>query len=144
VGWIPVEATPGAQPESTAQKQEVPGKLNLAPILYGGAVLMAALTGFMLLRWLVNVLKRRRKRKTGTDRERILHIYSQLAEILRLCGKTPSEELEQLAEQAKFSDHPVEADSCEKLEKALKNAIKSLKKHAFIKRIHYRLILNLY
>ena len=54
------------------------------------------------------------------------------------------EELKIIAEKAKYSQHPVEPGSIEKLEKALKNAKKTLRKHSFIRKLHYRWILNLY
>lgn len=145
IGWVPVEATPGAEPEQvTVPEKEPPKKLDYTPVLFGGAALMAALTGFVLIRWAVHVLRRRSRRKRGTDRERLLAAYSQLAELLALDGQKPPEELRVLAQRAKFSNHPIEPGSLEMMEKSFKNAKKRLKKHSFAKKIHYRLILNLY
>lgn len=145
IGWVAVEATPGAEPAPVVQKQEAPAKkLNFAPLLYGGAALMAGLTAFMYIRWAVAVLKRRRLRKKGTDRDRILHIYGQLTELMELQETVPPEELKIIAEKAKYSQRPVEPGSIEKLEKALKNAKKALRKHSLIRKLHYRWILNLY
>lgn len=145
IGWVPVEATPGAEPEQvTVPEKESPKKLDYTPVLYGGAALMAALTGFVLIRWAVRVLRRRSRRKRGTDCERLLATYSQLEELLALDGQKPPEELRVLAQRAKFSNHPVEPGSLERMENAFKNAKKQLKKHSFARKFHYRLILNLY
>ena len=146
IGWVPVEATPGAEPEVSAQQQETTESIQLPvlPVLYGGAVLMAGLTAFMYIRWAVAVLKLRRKRKKGADRERIFHLYSQLAQLLALNGTAPPRELERIAEKARFSNQPVDPDSFEKLEKELKSAKKALKKHGIFRKIQYRLIWNLY
>ena len=144
VGWIPVEATPGAEPEQTPQPAAEIRPLNFTPVLYGGAALMAGLTLFMPLRWMVNVLRRRKKRKTGDDRSRLLATYSQLEELLALDGQKPPEQLRLLAERAKFSNHPVEAASAEQMEKARRAAKKALRKHSIFKRIRYRLISTLY
>ncbi len=145
VGWVPVEATPGADPEQVAVPEQTPQKqVDYTLFLYGGAGLMAALTGFMLLRWAVSVLRRRRRRKKGDERQKLLATYSQLAELLALDDRTPPQELEEMAQRAKFSNHPIETESLENLEKELKNAKKRLKKHSVFRRLHYRLILNLY
>lgn len=145
VGWIPVELTPGAEPEPVTETQTVSAKpLDFTPILYGGAALMAGLTVFMLLRWMVCVLRRRRKRKKGSDREKLLNAYSQLEELLALDGQKPPEQLRLPAERAKFSNHPVEPVSLEEMEQALKAAKKALRKHSLFKRIQYRLISTLY
>jgi len=145
VGWIPVEATPGAEPEEAQPQPAAEVKpLNIAPVLYGGTALMGALTLFMPLRWAVNVLRRRRKRKTGDVRSRLLATYSQLEELLALDGKKPPEQLRLLAERAKFSNHPVEAASLDEMEQALKISKKVLRKHSVFKRIQYRFISTLY
>ena len=144
VGWIPVEATPGAEPVQTQAPVAEVKSLNCAPVLYGGAALMAGFTLFMPLRWMVNVLRRRRKRKTGDISGRLLAAYIQLEELLALDGKKPPEQLRLLAERAKFSNHPVQEASVEEMEIALKAAQRALRKHSVFKRIQYRLILNLY
>ena len=144
VGWVPVETTPGAESEQTQAPVAEVKPLNCGPILYGGAALMAGFTLFMPLRWAANVLRRRKKRKTGDTVSRLLETFSQMEELLALDGKKPPEQLRLLAQQAKFSNHPTPESAVAEMENALKVARKALGKHSFFAKIQYRLILNLY
>lgn len=150
LGWVPVELTPSAEPEEEERPTNVSVHKNTVQqddsdaytIIMVAVPVVVLLT--VLIRWPVRVLLRRRKRRKGDNRSRLLATYRQLSELMARDKKQPGEDLQQLAERAAFSNHPVEQADCEKLEKALVNAIKRLKKHSVFKRLYYRLVRNLY
>lgn len=144
VGWIPVEATPGAEPvQETPVEQEGPKPLDLTFILYGFGAVLGGGVLFICCRRVVNLSRRRRMRKLGSDRRRLLACYSQLCQLLTLSDALPARELEALALKAKYSEHPITADNVEIMENALKLAKKALRKHSFFKKLHYKWILNI-
>lgn len=145
VGWVTVEATPGATPSAQTQKEEEKQEQGSPePVLYiSAAVFVATLAGF-LLQWRVRVWLRRRKRRNGPARDRLLACYGQMDQMLQLMGQTPPNELTELAQWAKFSPHPVDEQALAQMEQAYKQTRKRLKKESLMKKLHYRLILGLY
>lgn len=145
VGWVPVEATPGM--EASASVEDAPEQhrtMPVEPILYvSAAVFTATALGFVIQAW-VRVWLRKRKRRRGDVRTRLLAGYGQLAQLLALLGDEPEQELQKAAERAKFSPHPVDEAGLEKIEQALKQAKKRLRKEPLMRKLHHRLILGLY
>lgn len=145
VGWVPVEATPGAAitqapQELTPQKTELP----VESVLYvSAAVFVITAVGFVL-QWLIRVYLLYRKRKTGNTRQRLLACYGQLERLLELAQQQPEEVLTDLAQRAKYSPHPVEEAQTQQMEQALKKAKKLLKQQPLMKKLHHRFILGLY
>ncbi len=146
LGWVPLEATPGmehTEPEITAQEQQKPQQSPL-PLFYGSVALVALTAVGLVTQWTVRVWLRRRKRRKGDARQRLLECYRQLSRLLALLNERPPQELEKLAELAKFSLHPIDPSAVEQTEKAIKQTKKALKKQPFLKKLHQRLILALY
>lgn len=143
VGWVPVEATPGAEPVALEEEQ-TRQQLKLEPILYISAVIFGVTALGVVTQWRVRVWQLSRKRKKGNARQQLLACYGQTAQLLALVGEAPAPALTALAEKAKFSDHPVESESLAQMEQAYKTAKKRLRKEPLLKRLHYRVILGLY
>lgn len=146
VGWVPVEATPGmerTETEAPVQESETP-RLSPLPVLYGSTALVALTAAGLVIQWGVRVWLRRRKRKKGDARQRLLECYRQLSQLLALIDEKPAQELEEMAERALYSPHPVDEETLLQTEKAIKNTRKKLKKQPFLKKLHQRLILGLY
>lgn len=145
VGWVPVEATPGVEAAAAAENEpEQKRAVSVEPVLYvSAAVFGVTVLGFLTQAW-VRVWLRGRKRRRGDPRARLLAGYGQLAQLLALLGDEPEQALQKTAERAKFSPHPVNEDDLKKIEQALKQAKKRLRKEPLMKKLHYRLILGLY
>lgn len=146
VGWVPVEATPGASASAPLAEETGEEQRAFSPqlLLYAGVALITATLAGLVIQWRVRVGIRRRKCRKGDARQRFLECYRQLSQLLGLMDESPPLELEQLAERAKFSPHQVDPETLLQTEKAIENTRKRLRKQSFLKKLHQRLILGLY
>lgn len=144
VGWVVVEATPGAEATASAEEEQPRRQLDPEPVLYVSAAVFGVTAMGLVIQWRVRAGLRRRKRKKGDARQRLLACYGQVARLLELVGEPMPEEVKTLAERARFSPHPVDEAQVKQMEQTYKKARKRLHKEPLLKKLHYRLILGLY
>ena len=150
------EPTQGAtQPKPTDPQDSVaattpvdgdgPGEEKTEDIGWLWTVLKAAawaagIVGFLAGQYGLRRMLRRKKLRKGHRNTRALACWRETKRMARLTGQTPPEELEALAEKAKFSQHTLSAAELLEFDLWLEQARNQLKERPWIVRLVMRLI----
>ena len=108
-------------------------------ILAGFACLLGLIGQWQLRLWL-----RRRKLQKGDANRRALARWVLLEQMAALAGETPPEELHQLAQKAKFSQHTLTVEELVVLDRQISHLRGRLRRRSFVHQIWYTLVLALY
>lgn len=135
----PDDSAPGEDQQSPQTGNEnsekgfrLPGWLRTLGILLLWLVLgLAAVWG---QRWL-RLRLRRHKRRTGNSNSRALARWRELELLYRRLGETPPEELEALAQKARFSQHALTVSELQTLDAGLRTARSLCRKKSWPRRL---------
>lgn len=148
-GWTVLEATPAAQ---AGPEEEIPStdpKDTARDIDWrimgwvGAGVLLAAVLGLILQRY-VRLYLRRRKLHSGSIKERILAHWQEAVLFARCLGGLPDDRLFAIAQRVKFSQHQPDEQELEPFVRYLQEARAQLKRHNLFRKLYYRFLLALY
>ncbi len=129
----------------TPEKQETP-KADLSGLMTGlkrlltAVLLVAAVLGQRQLR----LRLRRKKQRTGHPNTRALALWREVRMLHRLLGEAPPEELERLAQRAKFSQHTLGKDQLAALEDGVFQAAEVLRGRPWYLQLIYRFLFAAY
>lgn len=171
-GWVILEATPPApepapetQPQTQPQTQspETPDKpvqtmpeqtapndieptqtrsVDLRPLLW--VLWMAALAGAVYGQRRLRLWLKSGQLRRGSRNQQALARWAETERLARYLGQQPSEELFELAQKARFSQHILTLEELASFDAELENAKNRLKQRPVFFQIYYRLILVLY
>lgn len=147
-GWTVLEATPSAQdtPEETLLPTPVTTENTWNWRIFGylaAGLFLAALLGAFVQRS-VRLHLRRRKLEKGSVKERLLAHWQEVALFARCLNSFPEEQLFDLAQRTKFSQHPPREEDLEPFRRYLEQARNQLKRHNVFRKLYYRFVLALY
>ena len=133
----PTVMTPETPVAETREKDPV---LTVLLILLGIAATLCALEAQRAIR----LAKRRKARQTATPNRLALLYWGALERYSAVLRQPLPEELLDIAQLAKYSQHTVSAEQLQQLSQAENDRLAQLKHRNFLKRLYYRWILALY
>lgn len=128
---------------SAPTEQEAPKDSSGEAASYGWLVWLAVAVIAVVLQWRLRVTLRRRRRG-GRKNARALGWWRDIERMSHLLGQQPSEELLELAQKAKFSQHVLTNEELSRFSHACSVLQTRLKQQPLPKRLYYTLILALY
>jgi len=137
--------TPGTEPSAGSEKApELPGVLTglltVLKWLFALAMTVAAVLGQYLLR-----LHLRAKRCAAEDpNQRALALWQECTRLFRLTKQELPEDLEALAQKAKFSQHAMTEQELSQFRAAIREARQSLQSRPWYRQLLYRLVFAAY
>lgn len=137
---------PDTEPEATTQATSPGGdtqpgeesKINLSWLML--VLWIAGLAAVLVGQYSARRAYRRRRMRSGQHNKRALYLWQEVKRMARTTGKTPPEQLKELAEKAKFSQHTLTEKELQELEAWLEQAGKCLQEKPWIVRLVLRLI----
>ncbi len=105
------------------------------------AMLAAAV---LLLQRTVRIYARQRRENTGGTNHRALALWQEAERLSSLLRESPPEELRQIAQKAKFSQHTLNAEELEPFTVYLRRCRNRLKRAPWYYQVYYRWILAVY
>lgn len=96
----------------------------------------------VLAQWRIRVTFAQRRK--GTNNQRALRLWLQLSRACRLAKQAPAEEMHQLAQKARFSQHTLTSQELHRMQTALAAAQGQLQKKNLFCQLFYTLILAIY
>ncbi len=139
------EASQPTQPRETHPTQTAPEapegeRFRLPPWLTVTALLAAA----AVLQWRLRVRLHAGMGRRGKSKRKALERWQQHALMARLLGESPDRELLELAQRAKFSQHPITAEELARFTQTTRRQTARLQKKPWYLQLYYTLILALY
>jgi len=134
------ENTGDSQTGVSATTQKKKKNLMWLFVTLGGLMLAAA----VILQRYLRLYFRIRKLKKGEANQRALQHWQYLCRLWRYTGQEPPEEIQQLAEKAKFSQFTLTREELKAFEDREKEARQTLRKRSIFKRFWYTTVLVLY
>lgn len=142
-GWTVLESTPAAAEESAPIVEEESGP-NIPKIHIPGEVwwvLVIALPVGIIAQWQIRRRRQNRALKKGDCRQKVISRWVRLTQLQELLQEPASQELLELAEKARFSNHPITDGDVARLDSAIDEARGKLRRHNIFRRLYYALIL---
>ena len=133
---------PGAEPKPGHADEKSGNGAWLAAVLW--LLGLAALVAVMVGQWRLRLHLRQKRLTTGSTNERTLARWQDVAWLCRLLKKTPSRELFELAQKAKFSQYAITEEELARFIAFREEAVAQLRKRNVFRRLWYRLILAAY
>lgn len=148
---LPTESTiPDTQPDATIEATspvggEAPGdttKTDISWLWTAGEILLWVVIPVAVLFGQYGIRRaiRRRRMRSGRRNKRALYLWLEAKRMARITGKTAPEELKELAEKAKFSQHTLTAAELQAFDLWLEQARNILREKPWIVRLAIRLI----
>ncbi len=131
----PTSPVGGEEPGDTA-KTDISWLWTAGSILLWVAIPVAVLFGQYGIRRAIRI----RKMRSGRRNKRALYLWLEVKRMARITEKTPPEELKELAEKAKFSQHTLTAAELQEFALWLEQARNDLQEKPWIVRLAIRLI----
>ena len=140
-GWTVLESTPPATAEPVPAPE--PEKDNSALLVIAiAAALTLALTVFIQRK--VRLHLRRKKLSAGDLRRQTLAYWQEAVRFANCLEESPGQNLLELAEKAKFSNHPMTPEDLEPFRIYLDSAKQRIRRHGILRKLYYRFVLALY
>lgn len=124
---VPSEETP----PDTEQEKVLPGWLLK---LLGWLLSIALLVAAVILQRRVRLALRLRRQSRGKTNARAMRKWQEILLLSRRLGEEPAQELEALAQKAKFSQHNLSAEEMARLDGAIQSARQRLKQKNWLQR----------
>lgn len=144
-GWTVLESTPAERTEDpgavTEQQKETIGGGVVAIVV--AAILLTAFTAVFVQRW-VRLCLRRKKLHSGTLKRQALAYWQEAVRFANCLEEAPAAGLLEIAERAKFSNHPITEEDLEPFRVYLNSAKQRICNHSLLKKLYYRFVLALY
>lgn len=142
-GWTVLECTPPSSGEASLEMEEGENsgaiQLRIPNGVWWGVAI--ALPVGILLQWQIRRRSARRRLKKGDCRQKVISRWVYLTQLQELLKEPAEEDLLELAQKAKFSNHTITEEDVERFDSAIDEAKGKLRKHNILKRIYYALIL---
>ena len=144
-GWTVLEATPDAPGENAgliSQQQTNANGWKVAALV-AAAILLVALAA-VLAQWRIRLWLRREKLHSGNLKQQALAYWREAVRFANCLEEAPVSGLLEIAERAKFSNHPLAEEDLEPFLVYLDSAKQRIRNHGFFRKLYYRFILALY
>ena len=144
-GWTVLEATPAESNETSGavtQQQKEPVDRGVIALVVT-ASLLAAFAAVFVQRS-VRLYLRRKKLCSGTLKQQILAYWQEAVRFANCLEEAPAAGLLEIAERAKFSNHPPAEEDLECFRIYLDSARQRIRNHGLLKKLYYRFVLALY
>ena len=140
-GWTVLESTPPAITEPTpVPEAETDNKI--LPTVIAVTALTAVVAIFVQRK--VRLYLRRKKLSAGDLRRRTLAYWQEAVRFANCLEESPGQNLLDLAEKAKFSNHPMTPEDLIPFTIYLDSAKQRIRRHGFFRKLYYRFVLALY
>ena len=128
----PISSAPPALPEVPAPQDPTVGHGLLLLLL------IPALIPVLAVQRSVRLKLRRRRQHRGTTNQQALQRWREAERLARLLKETPAEELVELAQKAKYSQHALTAEELQSFDSYCRSCLRRLKEKPLPKRLVYQ------
>lgn len=135
-------ARPVIQPQTQTEVSVAPAKQN-SDLLFS-LLLIPILVFFLALQRTIRLDLRRKRQRKGETNTQALYRFREAARLARLLKETPAEELIELAQKAKYSQHALTAEELQQFDSYCRSCLRRLKEKPLWLRLVYRYIYAVY
>ena len=135
-------ARPVIQPQTQAETPAAPAKQN-SDLLFS-LLLIPILVFFLALQRTIRLDLRRKRQRKGEMNAQALQRFREAERLARLLKETPAEELIELAQKAKYSQHSLTAEELQQFDSYCRSCLRRLKERPLWLQLVYRYIYAVY
>lgn len=142
-GWTVLECTPASTGDST-YVTETEGETEFIGISIPKGIwwgVAAMIPAGIILQWQIRRRCLKRCLRKGDCRRQVISRWVYLTQLQELLKAPAGADLLELAQKAKFSNHPITREDVERFDSAIDEAKGKLRRHNIFKRLYYALIL---
>lgn len=142
-GWTVLECTPPSTGNAFVETEEDQSD-GLPQIHIPNGVwwaVVVALPVGIILQWQIRRRNVKRRLKKGDCRQKVISRWGYLTQLWKLLKEPAHEDLLELAQRAKFSNHTITQEDVQRFDSAIDETKGKLRRHNILKRLYYALIL---